>query len=566
MPVIDATRLDTRLDGVEQRLEALERRLLALEGRAGAVDSPAPLEAPPAAVQGLASLDAVALFTLAGRTFVILAGAYLLRALTESAVVPGTIGLALGLAYACAWSVAADRAAPHSPMGATFYGACTVLVGMPLLWEAVTRFALIGPAVSASILGGVTALVLGTAWHRRLQTLAWIATLGSIAAGIALLVTTGAIVAFAVFFIALGVATLWLGYHRDWVGPRWPAALAVDAIVLGLAGRALTTPPRDAPAVVLAVQVVLLVAYLGSIAARTLVRGRDVVPFEIAQTIVMLAAGLGGAIYVADATGVAQRGLGLALLAIAGILYAVAFAFVDRRQGRRLNFYFYTSLALVMVLTGSELLMKGAALGLVWAGLAILTAAGARRYRRFALSIHAEIYMAAAAIATGLIAVTLGALFGPADVIARSVNPAGWSVLAALGFVLPLSTRSSGDEAARPSSIAAAALAALTAVILGGTCAVVSIGLLQRLAIPTAAGVVATVRTGVVAAAAVVVAWLGRRDGTRAFGYLLYPVLAWGAVKLVIEDLPAASPALLFIALGLYGAALILGPRLARRS
>jgi hypothetical protein len=46
---------------------------------------------------------------------------------------------------------------------------------------------------------------------------------------------------------------------------------------------------------------------------------------------------------------------------------------------------------------------------------------------------------------------------------------------------------------------------------------------------------------------------------------LLYPLLAWGAVKLVVEDFSSSAPALLFVALALYGAALIVGPRMARR-
>jgi hypothetical protein len=85
--------------------------------------------------------------------------------------------------------------------------------------------------------------------------------------------------------------------------------------------------------------------------------------------------------------------------------------------------------------------------------------------------------------------------------------------------------------------------------------------MLERAGISASAGLVATVRTGVLAIAVVGVAWLGRREATRAFGYLLYPVLAWGAVKLVIEDFAWSPPALLFVALALYGAALILGPR-----
>ena len=52
---------------------------------------------------------------------------------------------------------------------------------------------------------------------------------------------------------------------------------------------------------------------------------------------------------------------------------------------------------------------------------------------------------------------------------------------------------------------------------------------------------------------------------TREFGWLLYPVLAWGVVKLLIEDFRVSPPALLFVAFALYGAALIIAPRVARR-
>jgi hypothetical protein len=562
MQVSDSERGDARLDGIDRRLEALERRLLALEGRAPAAP-PAPVVESVAAAPEATDVDAVAILALIGRTFVILAGAYLLRAITESGVVSHAAGVALGLAYASAWPLIADRVAARSTLAATFYGACGVLIGMPLVWEAATRFALIGPAAAALLLSALAAVVLGVAWHRRLQPLAWAVTLGTITAATALLIATQAIVVFAGVFIALGVATLWLGYDRGWIGPRWPAALAADAVVLGLAGRALTTPPRDAPQVVLAVQMVLLASYLGSIAVRTLVRGRDVIPFEVAQTATMLVAGLGGAMFVADQTGTAQRSLGAALLVMAAILYAVAFAFIDRQRGRRVNFYFYTSLALAFALTGSGLVLKGAPLGLVWAGLAILTSAATRRYGRLALAIHSEVYVAAAAMATGLLTTAAVALVGSMDAW-PPIEPAAWAVLASLGLVVLFTSRPP-EGAGITARIPAWALAALAVVIAGGVCTAVAVRAFEGFQFAARPGLVATVRTGVIAVAVVAIAWLGRRDGTRAFGYLLYPLLAWGAVKLVVEDFSSSAPALLFVALALYGAALIVGPRMAGR-
>ena len=78
------------------------------------------------------------------------------------------------------------------------------------------------------------------------------------------------------------------------------------------------------------------------------------------------------------------------------------------------------------------------------------------------------------------------------------------------------------------------------------------------------AGALATVRTTVLAAAALVLAWAGRTERFKEAGWLLYPVLAAGALKLLAEDLPQSRPATLFIALAMYGGALIVAPRLAR--
>jgi uncharacterized membrane protein len=108
------------------------------------------------------------------------------------------------------------------------------------------------------------------------------------------------------------------------------------------------------------------------------------------------------------------------------------------------------------------------------------------------------------------------------------------------------------------------ALATLLALVVGGAVTVVLAAMVGSPDPSARPGLVPTVRTAVIAASVVAIAWLGRRSSTRAFAYLLYPVLAWGAVKLVIEDFSSSPPALLFVALALYGTALIFGPRVAR--
>ena len=77
-------------------------------------------------------------------------------------------------------------------------------------------------------------------------------------------------------------------------------------------------------------------------------------------------------------------------------------------------------------------------------------------------------------------------------------------------------------------------------------------------------GVLATVRTGVLAAATLLIAWGAHRDRLREWAWLVYPLLVLIGLKMVAQDFKHSRPATLFIALALYGIALILAPRLRR--
>jgi hypothetical protein len=80
----------------------------------------------------------------------------------------------------------------------------------------------------------------------------------------------------------------------------------------------------------------------------------------------------------------------------------------------------------------------------------------------------------------------------------------------------------------------------------------------------TAAGTAATVRTVALAVIALMLAGVGRVPRLREAAWLVYPMLAVGGVKLLVEDVPTSSAATLFVALAVYGGALIAAPRLIR--
>jgi hypothetical protein len=77
-------------------------------------------------------------------------------------------------------------------------------------------------------------------------------------------------------------------------------------------------------------------------------------------------------------------------------------------------------------------------------------------------------------------------------------------------------------------------------------------------------GVFATVSTSVLALGTLVVAWLGRRPRFRECAWLVYPLLVGIGLKMATQDFKLSRPATLFIAMALYGAALIVAPRLRR--
>jgi hypothetical protein len=551
---------DARLTELERTVRALEQRLATVEARSGSAydvdadDAPADVDLNASVTH---AFDAVTTVSLVGRTLVVLGGAYLLRALTESEVLSPRVGVLVGFSYGMTWLAIADRRAQAAWLSAAFHGATSLIIALPLLFEAVTRFQILGAVPAAWVLTAVAGASLAVAIRSRLQTLAWIAVLGATASSLALTAATGAVLPFAVVDIALGVATLWIGYTIDWIWLRWPVAvvtdLAVLALTLGITSRSsLASPPR-----VVAVQLLLPGAYALSVAIRTLVRGREINVFEAVQVIAALAVGFGGAIIVARVTG-----MGGGLLVAMGLLsgaacYAAAFAFVARRQGLHQNFYFYSSLGLILVLTGSALGLRDPTP--LWALLAVLAAAAATRAHRVTLTGHAAAYYVAAAAASGLLAAASTALVGPpAAQPTASLPLAIVFVAGCLCWLMPVGLQQAGSE--RLARVPRALIAVIVSISGAGW----MVALLVSSA--TDPGVVATIRTAALALTALALAWLGGASRFREAAWLVYPTLVLGAVKLLAEDLPRSRAATLFVALAVYGGALIAAPRFLRKA
>ena len=165
------TDLETEVRRLGQRVAALEQQPVlepaaqaASETRVVSSEREAGTPGADGALAALAGTPA-----LVGRSLLVLAGAFLLRALTEAGTfAPGT-GVALGLGYAVVWIVAAARAASGGgKASAGFHSVCAALIADPLLFEASTAFGVLSPTVGAALLAGMTAMgmVVASRWRK----------------------------------------------------------------------------------------------------------------------------------------------------------------------------------------------------------------------------------------------------------------------------------------------------------------------------------------------------------------------------------------------------------------
>ena len=568
--------LESRLGQIAARLDAVERRLAALEGLAPA-GAPGPATAPGAPAAASSEDAALPSFggalALTGRSLLILAGGFVLRSLTESGILPPALGVALGVLYGAAWLYFAGRAANSgTALGATFHGLTSAVIVFPLLVEATAKFKFLSPAASAAAILAIAALGLAIAQRRDLANLAWIVTLGSAATALALAVSTRAVVLFAVVLFLLALAAFGAGWRRRWTGPGWTVVAILDGFLLLLTTAVLVAPPEQSaqlvrPTGLIALLLALAALSFGAFIARTWSSGGPVLRGEIAQGAAACLVGFGGALAVTHRAGAAATVTGIVGLVLAAAAYGASFTFIDRIEGRRVSFVFYTTAALAFTLLGAFSLWRGSALAIALSGAALATAWIGSRRARETLSLHATIYLVAAATAAGMGGLAWTAMLRPGGPAPAAITPALLVVVAVAAVFCWLPVASHGRTWG---SLARGTKAIGMIVLLLGLDEIA-----VALAVPrlprgedgqASAAALAVLRTALLSISAVVLPLLARVGRLREAAWLVYPLLVAGALKLLFEDLRTGRPAALVLSFALYGGALILAPRLAKRN
>lgn len=544
-----------RLAALEDALGHLRARLDRLEGRAAASPPPpAPVEAPrPSSTAGEESL-----VTLAGVMLVALAGAYLVRALTDGGTLSAMTGVGLGLVYASAFLLGAGRAAAaRRPLAASTHAMTAALIAYPLLWETTVRFGLLAPPVALALLVAVVSLALWIAQRHGLVLLAWVHVGAGLVSSLGFLVATRHLAAVTLALLALATFVEALGPRLPSAALRWPVAGALDLGVLvlaWLAGRAQGLPEGYPPvstarAALLTLSPALL--YLASLAGATLRGRRALTLLETAQLAVALVLGLEGASHVLEARGASTAPVALSALGLGLAAYVLAFAFVERREGRGSNFYVYSTGGALLLFIGTIRVLAPGPRVVVWSTLAIVAAALGRRFGRNTLRYHALAYLAGACLAGGLLRLAVAGLFAPAPVALSALAGVAWTAGLATYALIAGGGQGKGWEL--PPRLSAALLV---------VCAVPG-GVAAALARPLGGhpSLLMGLRTAALAALALALAALGRAGRPEA-RWLAYAALAAGAFKLVVQDLPAGQAAELFSSFLLLGGAAVLTSRL----
>ena len=500
-----------------------------------------------------------------------LAGAYLLRAVAESGVLPPRLIFGAGTLYAVAWLLAAARPRAERRIVTILYSLTAAMILSPLVWEATARFHMISPGQAGLILVAFTLIGLAVSWRQNLVAVATLSILASIGTAGALLISTYDALPCTFVFLAIAAAVETCACLDRWLGERWLAAATADLSVL--LATWLVTNPRGLPesyapipaAGLFAAQMALLVIYLASVISRTLLRGRTFTNFETVQCALAFLIGLGGAIRLAsEGSHLTPAVAGFALLCGAAC-YAVAFKVLARQGLHGRNFYTYSTFGILLVLIGCRMLLDDQAAALAWSLLALACIGAGGFWGRFTLEVHGGIYLLLALLLSGALHQAATNLLGTGFGL-ESIPPALWAgaAVAGVGYLLAVWSARSVDGGWNFHAFRVGMAAVVVWLVLG-LCAGSLTGLYHGV-FSLAAGdsYCATLRTGAIVGVTLLLAYASSRFGFRDLAQLVYPLMILGGYRLLADDLHQDRKTALFLSLLLYGAALMALPRLRR--
>jgi hypothetical protein len=544
--VRDVQDLQRRVRNLEQRLGEGAEPVTAVETPAGEAGPRLPPNALPAF----------------GRALLAIAGAYVLRTLTEMGVLSHAAGVTAGLLYGVGWLIVAARL-PEKPKFAVALSAVTsVAIVAPLLWEASARLNAISSWTCAAVLAGYVLLGLTLSWRKESAVLPAIVSLASTSVAALLLLATHDLYPFTLALLAIAAALEFEACRGRQGGWRWVTAALADVAVMLLtfivSRKELPEGYAATPAhAALVAQALLLVIYVASASLTTLVERHCFTLLETVQTMAALLIGIGGAAAIlANSTGATAA---LGLFALAGGLVCYVVSFVVAGLQIKWNFRAWATFGLLLVLAGTYLPFSGSRYWMLWCACSVACCWTAMASRRPTLGLHGAAYLLLGAVASGGMVQPLSRLFS-----GEGSPPQWWSaallVASAVAAWVAIANSSPGETAHWRNQATSFTLAAIVTWILAGAAA-------QELvsAWPGGSAPADTLGTAVLTLLSVILAWSGMRWKRKELVWLVYGFMALAAWKLAARDFPNEHNLALVASLLFYGATLILLPRILQR-
>jgi hypothetical protein len=550
--------LSARVNALEKRVHDLEQSATASE-RSASGQTAATVPAHPADLPSGEQVSGA--FLILGKCMLGIAGAYLLRALAESSVLPRAVIAALAIAYAIGWLVAASRTKANSRFTGGLYTGTSALILAPMLWELTMRFHVLAPAASAAVLGLVAAVATGLNWKKRQPADFQVAYVTVALTALALSVVTHVMISYLALILAMLAVCEYKSLRSGAQGVRVLVAAIADCAVWFLiviyrnpANSRSDYPALGTLAMALPASVLFLITAV-SVVARTMALRRKITVFETIQSVTTFLLWVISLLFLVPQF--TPRAVGVICLALASACYATAWR-IFRPAPELRNFHIFAVWSVLLLLSGVFLSLPSAWAIACLAVAAILSTVIAVRICCITLESHATIYLTVAVVVCGLLEYSFHALAGamPAKV--------SWIIflVSACALLCYIAAREREGEAWQrqvlhliPALFAVCALAGLTA---QGSLWLVA------LRIAPAAFHVAFIRTLIVCSIALVLAFAGSRWHRPEMTRIAYAALVFVAAKLFFEDLRHGHMEFIAGSIFLFALTLIGVPRLAR--
>jgi hypothetical protein len=552
--------LPDALEQLTARLSSLERRVDALEHPSVAPIASKPVAQPTAEPgEGLSHAHVGGVFSVLGKAMLGIAGAYLLRAVAESSSLPRLAIAAVAIVYALLWLVAAARVPAEEWFASTVYAGTSALILAPMLWELTLSFKILPAPATAAILATFVLAATALAWKRDRAPVFWVANSAAAAAALALSVATHQLLPFIATLLCMALILEYAAARNHPLSVRPLVALAADAAIWALifiysspVNMRLDYPALGEAALLLPGCLFFLI-YAVSVALRTLLLGQKITVFETGQAMIAFLLAASSVLYFAPGSGAIVLGV-ICLLFSAACYTAAILLLSNAADGRK--FHVFAAWAAGLFLAGCLLCLP-----LFWlsASLGLAAIAATILATRLTLRFHGLIFLFVAAAASGLLAYSFHALAGtmPARL------DASVCIVSLCAFLCYAAGKRLPQESWKPQFLhlatAVLALFALAAFLVEGLLWLTARGIAPN------APYVAFIRTLILCALALALAYSGSRQRRVELTRIAYATLGLVAAKLLLEDLRLGHLEFIAAAIFLFAITLIAVPRLAHK-